>query len=237
MIRSLIGDKSFHDFISNRIGKGALILLGYGPGSGGDILLKDLLKGAPPSSNGIYLSTYETVDEIVSYLGDDHRQNIEVRSAIEQKDGLIDRTLRRDRFITDGIMVTDLLEVSMSDRPMEDRKNKRNILSYISSSSSKQFLPFTLVLDSLDDLLDEYDRNDISTRLLILKKALRTIGGIAVFGASLDSTLLNVREIRIFDCLMEAEAILEDNGWSRKLRIVHRRNDPLLPTEWELKIS
>lgn len=237
MSQTFIGDESVHDFVSQKIGQGALILLRYGPGSGGNILLKELLKGAAPGSNGIYLSTFETLDEIASSLGEDHNQNIEIRSMLEQKDRLIERTVKRDRFMSEGIMVTDLLEISMSERPISDYKKRNDILSRITSSSSKQVLPFTLVFDSLDDLLEEYDASDISTRLIILKRAIRAVGGIAVFGTSLNSVLSNGSEVRLFDCLMEAEAVRDESGWHRRLRILHRRDDPSLPMEWELHLS
>ncbi|MDG6225052.1 MAG: hypothetical protein QCI82_06020 [Candidatus Thermoplasmatota archaeon] len=238
MSRVSIGEQDLKGFIEEVIGKGGSILLKYGPGSAGDILLKEMLTEIPEGSAAVYLSTYETIDEMRSSLNYvPPSPNIEIFSSLDHREDELKRIVKRDRFMTEGIMVTDLLEVSMSERPVKLKRRGCDILSEITNSAAKQVLPFTLVLDSLDDLTEHYATSEVFDRLTILRRLLRSVNGIALIGSSMNIDPLKGKEVRLFDSILEAEAMKVGDDWERRLRLVHKRGDASLPREWALNIS
>lgn len=230
---SLIGKMELTDFFEKRIGRGRLVLLRYGPGSGGEILLKEFVSSAPAGMNAVFISSTEGAQEIGSEAAG-HMDKVEVISLLGSVESESARVLRRDRFASEGILVTDLLEISMADRTQKD--DVGDMLSMVTLASTKQVMPFRLALDSLQDLIRTGSEDEIVPRLMILRKVVRSVQGTALIGAPLDWNGLHGKEMSLFDCLLEARSVKGLTGFERRLSLTHLRNDPLPPDEWPINL-
>ncbi|MCU0799707.1 MAG: hypothetical protein MUC62_08560 [Candidatus Thermoplasmatota archaeon] len=235
-MRAIVGDRPLNGILGARLGQGSCVLFRYGPGTGGDLLLKQLFSDCRDDVYSVMISTHETVDEL--------RRSIKACDVIREPemisllpmiiDGL-EPVKRQDRFRAEGVMVTDLLEMtgkSQERRPRGDL-NKR-MLSALTVVSSKQVLPFKLVIDSISDLAEHTSLEELKQRLHILKEALRDKKGWAFLGAPMDWDPWNGGDLTLFDAIIELRAVEGEGGPKRVLRFSHMKGSPDLPEELEV---
>jgi hypothetical protein len=231
---SLIGKMDLSDFFEGRIGRGRIILMKYGPGSGGETLIKEFISSTPQGMNAVYISSMESEEELRSGILTQNGK-VELVSLLGPLETESNRTVRRDRFSSEGILVTDLLEISMADRPRKD--TEVDMLSPVTRAALKQVMPFRFGLDSLPDIITRGAEEDIIPRLMTLRRAVRSVQGNALIGAPLEWMGLRDRETSIFDCLLEARAVKGLTGYERRLSLTHLRNDVQPPDEWSVNIK
>ncbi|MBN1540390.1 MAG: hypothetical protein JW939_09620 [Candidatus Thermoplasmatota archaeon] len=238
-MKLLVGGEGISKRLLSRLGPSGLVLFKYNMGSGGDVIMKQLFDNVPEGSYSILISTHQTDAEMREDLS---RIGVERPPELVSMLALMDRRLseiqKRDRFISEGIMVTDLIEISScSDERVVPIKPHLEMLSKITEISYKQILPFSLVLDSIVDLVEETSREEVVDRLRILKKALREKGGIALVGCSLGYQGFSGYENTLFDAVIEVKAERKADGWSRTLTFVNIKGSGELPEEWPITVT
>jgi hypothetical protein len=115
---------------------------------------------------------------------------------------------------------------------MVQRKPQMTMLSSITTTASKQVLPFRMVLDSIVDLVRGSSKDDTLDRLMILKKALRDKGGIALIACPLEYGEFRDYENTLFDGVIEVRCERTGNGWKRKLVFVNIKGSGEPPEEF-----
>jgi len=235
-MRAMVGDRPLNDILGAKLDQGACVLFRYGPGSGGDLLLKRLFSECSDDVYSVIISTHETMDELKRAVkACDVIREPELISLVPIILEGLGPVKRKDRFRAEGVMVTDLLEMagkSQERRPRGDL-NKR-MLSALTVVSSKQVLPFKLVLDSLSDLAEHTSLGELKQRVHILKEALRDRKGYAFLGAPLDWDPWNGSDLTLFDVILELRAVEGEDGSRRVLRVSHIKGSPDLPQEFEV---
>ncbi|MFO8051053.1 MAG: hypothetical protein R6V01_05070 [Thermoplasmatota archaeon] len=233
-MKLMVENETLTNRIISSIGDGKIILFRYGPGSGGDRLLRELFLTLPEGVHSVMMSTHETESE----LHDIFRKMELEPDIISLLPMLEDRTSnirKKDQFIREGIMVTDLLEISSnSDEPVKKKGAGEVFLSELSTTATRQVLPFWFVLDSINDIIGISTFEDVLHRLMILKSAIREKGGNALIAAPIDSDLLCDHETTFFDGVIETTAEKKGEAWSRKLTIMNVKGKGSLPQEWTI---
>jgi KaiC/GvpD/RAD55 family RecA-like ATPase len=235
-MRFLIGGQGFDDMLRSRTGTGKCILFKYGPGSGGNMMLKQILSDSGDGIHSIFISTHESEEDLLNAFAEmDLPSDTELISFLNEMSAGMEATIKKDRFRTDGIMVTDLLEVSSNISYRKKRSSGgREVLSRISSISQKQVLSFKLVLDSLSDLVRKTSVEEVETRLQIMKRALKERNGIAVIGAPLGWNSMKEMESTLFDAVFSLRADNSGGTWRRLLIMENLKGSPGPPEEWEV---
>lgn len=235
-MRALVGGQPLNVILGAKLGQGSCVLFRYGPGSGGDLLLKQLFSDHRDDVYSVMISTHETVDELrTSMKACDIKREPEMISLVPVIIEGLAQVKRKDRFRAEGVMVTDLLEMTgkaQERRPRGDL-NKR-MLSALTVVSSKQVLPFKLVLDSISDLAEHTSLGELKQRLYILKEALRDKKGTAFLGAPLGWDPWNGSDMTLFDAILELRVVQGERGSKRVLRLSHMKGSPDLPQELEV---
>jgi len=231
-----IGDRDFSSFVESVIGTAKIVLVRYGPGSAGELLLKEYISSTPTGMNGVMLSTCESEAEMSSFI-DPRSGNVRAISIADLLGRRIETYVRRDRFLSEGIMVTDLLEISMQDDRTQAEMEDAKALSVITEIALKQVLPFRLALDSLSDLVSETSAGEVIPRLRILSGVLRKVGGNALVGAPAGWTTLGHSEHLIFDAIVEVRSVRSGASWERTLTLAHLRNAPIPPQQWSVTVG
>ncbi|OYT44478.1 hypothetical protein B6U90_05175 [Thermoplasmatales archaeon ex4484_6] len=235
-MRLLAGNSELSDIIKERIRDGGLILMRYGPGSAGDTLLKQFLAEKNEEAHPVYISTYETDKEIRKALDKfGERSDLEVVSFLEDLSEDLERIMRKDRFRTEGILVTDLLEISYNSEHRRERCDRPQwILARVSSLSQRQVLPFRLVLDSISDLVSWTSEEEVIKRLRILRSALLEKGGVAIMAAPLKWNGFRNVDTTLFDAILTMAADRSSGTWKRTLTLENVKGSTELPREWEI---
>jgi hypothetical protein len=236
-MRLLVGSTELADLLTDRVGNGKMVLFKFGAGSGGDLLLKQFFDNIPEGFYSVWISTHQSEVEMVeelSELGIDMMP--EMISFIPFVQKRLDEVEKKDKFITEGIMVTDLLEISSHsmDRMIEGRSQMK-MLATITSTSLKQVLPFRMVIDSVVDLFVDVSVDDVVDRLMLLKKALREKGGVALIGCPIDFTGLHDHELTLFDAVIEVRAEEQNAVWGRKLTLKNIKGSGDPPEAWPVE--
>ncbi|MBN1390118.1 MAG: hypothetical protein JXA22_05695 [Candidatus Thermoplasmatota archaeon] len=238
-MKLLVGSQSISRRIQNKLGTSKLVLFKFGKGSGGDTLLKQFFDTPEEDNYSVMISTHQTGGEMMEEMAD---LGIESMPELVSILPLIDRRLsalqKRDRFISEGIMVTDLLEISSnsSDRTISMGPHLE-ILSKLTEIITKQVLPFRLVLDSLVDLVEETSSEEVIDRMRMLKKALREKGGLALIGCPLDDHGLSGQETTLFDAVIEVRAEKRGNNWSRSFTFLNIKGSIEPPEEFPITMT
>jgi KaiC/GvpD/RAD55 family RecA-like ATPase len=235
-MRFLAGGEEFNELLESKMGAGKCILLKYGPGTGGDMILKQFLSEIPEGTRSIYISTHETEEELLSAVSElDLPSDLELVSVYNDLTSYVEDLMKKDRFRTDGIMVTDLLEVSSNTSFRRGRRNGgREVLSRISSISMKQVLPFRMVVDSLVDLVRKATLYEVESRIQILKRAVKEKNGTVILGAPLDWDGMKEIELTLFDAVFHLSGDKSSGTWKRILTLHNLKGSPLNPDEWEV---
>ncbi|MGA1866137.1 MAG: hypothetical protein ACMUFK_01575 [Thermoplasmatota archaeon] len=235
-MKLMVGKEGISRKLLSKLGSSSLVLFKFGMGSGGDILLKQLFDAVSEDYYSIMISTHQTDEEMMtdlSHIGVGRPP--ELVSMLPSIHRRLSELQKRDRFISEGIMVTDILEISSnSDDRILPVKPHLEILSKITEISSKQVLPFNLVLDSIADLVEETSREEVVDRLRILKKALREKGGMALVGCPLSYQVFSDQENTLFDAVIEVRAERTADGWSRTLTFLNIKGSGEPPEEWQI---
>ncbi len=236
-MRFSLGKTDINTVVKERIGPGKLMLLRYGEGSGGEFLLKQFLGERMEGEYSIIISSYETEDEVRYALkSNDINIDGEIISFVPDREAELDLKIRRDEFLTGGVLVTDLYdlnELEVLGRAPEGASER--FLSRINSTASKQTVPFKMVIDSLADLVLLSSKEEVRDRLRLLRQSLREMNGIAMVGAPIGNHETDISDLTVFDAIFEIQADLVDGKWRRTLTLLHNRNDPDLPEVWELE--
>ncbi len=236
MMRIHVGGQEFSDLVGSRIGVGKCILFKYGPGTGGDMLLKQFLSSTVEGTHSIYLSTHETEGELLSSVRElGLPPDLELISLLPDLTDGLDDVVKKDRFRTDGIMVTDLLEVSSNTQLGRNRRDGvKKVLAQVSSVAQKQILPFKLVLDSVMDLVRKTSLDEVEDRIQILKKVVKEKEGIAILAVPLGFEGLKDIETTLFDAIITVRADKSSGAWKRTVTLENLKGSSIPPTEWEL---
>jgi KaiC/GvpD/RAD55 family RecA-like ATPase len=232
----LVGGQDFRDLFDSKVGSGKCILFKYGPGSGGDVILKQYLTGTMEGTHSLYLSTHETENDLLSSVSDlDLPQDLEMISLVPDLTSELHDMVKKDRFRTDGIMVTDLLEVSSNTTSRKKRiGGGKKVLSVISSICMKQVLPFRLVIDSLVDLVRNTSIQEVEKRILLIKRAARDKQGTVILGAPLDWDEMRLIETTLFDAVISFRSDRTTGTWKRTMTLENLKGSISLPQEWEV---
>jgi archaellum biogenesis ATPase FlaH len=236
-MRFLVGNEELSKRLMDKIGNGKLILFKFGHGSGGDLLMKQFFEDIPEGSYSVWISTHQSEVEMIENLNDLEMARMpEVISLLPFIENRLSEIEKRDKFINEGIMVTDLLEISSySEDRIIDKKSHMRMLAAITSTSMKQVLPFRMVVDSIADLVLDSSKEDVIDRLMVLKKALRENGGLALIGCPLNFMDLKDQEQTLFDAVIEVTAEKKDNQWFRSLTLTNIKGSGEPPIEWEVE--
>ncbi len=236
-MRFSLGKTDINTVVKERIGPGKLILLRYGEGSGGEFLLKQFLGERMEGEYSIIISSYETEDEVRYALkSNDINIDGEIISFVPEKEAELDLKIRRDEFLTGGVLVTDFYDLNEQEVLGSNPEGaSERFLSRINSTARKQTVPFKMVIDSLADLVRLSSREEIRDRLGLLKQSLREMNGVAMVGAPVGNCESDVKDLAVFDAIFEVRAELVDGKWKRNLTLLHNRNDPSPPEVWELE--
>jgi len=230
-----IGSQGFLQFIEDRLGRGTITLLRYGPGSGGELLLKELVDATPQGSIGIMFSTYESEDDLrCGHHMLLRKDNVVVISLMDLQGSEAERVIKRDRFIIDGVMVTDLLEISMANKATRGPRPLQEALARMTSEVSKQVLPFHFALDSLHELIEGAGTGPVRSRLHLIRRAVAANDGIAIMGCPVGPDPMCGLEMNTFDNIIELEAVRNGTNWDRRLVLLHKRNGLRPPQEWSV---
>lgn len=235
-MRLLVGNAELSGRLVDKIGNGKLVLFKFGPGSGGDLLMKQFFEDIPEGYYSVWISTHQSESEMLEDLNNlGMERKPEVISLLPFIETRLDEVEKKDRFINEGIMVTDLLEISSQTRDkMIDKKSHMRMLAAITSTSMKQVLPFRMVVDSINDLVLDSSKGDVIDRILLLKKALRENGGIALIGSPINFTELHDQEQTLFDAVIEVTTERQGEVWTRKLTLMNVKGSGEPPEEWQL---
>jgi KaiC/GvpD/RAD55 family RecA-like ATPase len=236
-MRFLVGNSELSKLLMDKIGNGKLILFKFGHGSGGDLLMKQFFEDIPEGSYSVWISTHQSEVEMIENLNDLGMSRMpEVISLLPYIENRLSEVEKRDKFINEGIMVTDLLEISSySEDRMIDKKSHMRMLAAITSTSMKQILPFRMVVDSIVDLVMDSTREDVIDRLMVLKKALREKGGLALIGCPMEFTDLRDQEQTLFDAVIEVTAEKRNDMWSRTMVLKNIKGSGEPPIELEVE--
>lgn len=236
-MRLLVENEVLSDRLDNRIGNGKLVLFKFGQGSGGDLLMKQFFENIPEGIYSVWISTHQSETEMIEDLNDMGMDRLpEIISLIPFIETRLTEVEKRDRFINEGIMVTDLLEISsQSGDRMIERKSHMRMLAAITSTSIKQVLPFRMVVDSIADLILDSSKVDVMDRMMLLKKALKDKGGMALIGCPIDFTDLKDQEQTLFDAVIEVKAERQEDIWTRNLTLKNVKGSGDPPEVWHLE--
>jgi KaiC/GvpD/RAD55 family RecA-like ATPase len=238
-MKLLVGNQGLSELISYRFENGSMILFKYGKGSSGDVILKQFLSAYDEECHSVLISTHESEEEMLrSIQGLTTGQNVEMISMVPDIENNLEGTIKKDRFRNEGIMVTDLLEVS-SNTGIRKRPDDLGptMLSKLSDIAQKQVLPFRLVIDSISDLSSYTEENEVEKRLRILKMALREKGGYALVAAPFEwDGFWNV-ESTLFDGIIEITASDTTGSWKRELIISNRKGSVDPPERWDVSLT
>jgi hypothetical protein len=231
-----VGGEGFANKLRKKMGEGKIILFKFGPGSGGDVLLQQFITESPNEAYPALISTHLSEDELLSALGEMEMNELpEMITLMPHIGKRLERVRKKDRFLKEGILVTDLLELSsLQKEPLAGSKTQLQMLAEISAFSSKQVLPFWLVIDSLADLVKESDVDEVMDRIRVLKESVQEKKGLVLIGCPLDWDMVLEYETTFFDAVVEAEAIKEGEKWVRRLRIINIKGSGEPPEEWSI---
>jgi KaiC/GvpD/RAD55 family RecA-like ATPase len=234
-----IGDKDLSTRIQSHIGEKKIILFKYGPGSGGDRLLLEFFSNTPKGFNSMMISSHEREEDLLKTFKDIGVENPpDVTSLLPMLDASISDIEKKDRFLSDGIMVTDLLEISSNLKETERTKHpQQRMLSTLTISANRQILPFWFVLDSISDMANITDMKELLMRLMILKRSIQQNGGIALLGIPLNCDIFKELETTFFDGVIEVRAERTGETWSRKLCITNIKGKGTPPEEWTINLA
>jgi len=234
-----VGGEGLSRKLTVRIGGGKMILFKYGPGSGGDMLLKQFITESPEEAYAALISTHLSEDEILTELGGmDLSELPEMITLLPHISKRLDRIRKKDRFLKEGILVTDLLELSsIRKEPSAGSKTHLHMLAEISAFSGKQIMPYWLVIDSISDLAKGSELEDVVDRIRILKESVHDRGGLVLIGCPLAWDGLKEHETTLFDAVLEVEALREGEKWTRKLRIINIKGSGEPPEEFAITPS
>lgn len=235
-MKLLVGNQELSSRIREHVGDGKVILFKYGPGSGGDILLKQFFSDSPQGVYSLLISTHESDFELMGAINEMNMENPpELISMLPLLEDRLKRIEKKDHFISEGIMVTDLLEISSSsEEPRARSKTHLSMLSALTTAATKQVLPFWFVLDSLHDLVELTDPEELLDRLRVLKRYLKIKGGVAVIACPLDWHGLKHHETTFFDAIVEVKVEKKGEAWYRKLVILNNKGSGNPPEEWQI---
>jgi KaiC/GvpD/RAD55 family RecA-like ATPase len=229
-MRMKFDGKELSDVIYDDLGVGNLFLLKYEPGSGGEFFMKQFFSEKEETSNNILITTNETSGDITRVLSDNEMSDVgeivDLHSLLEEQ---LEDVIKRDKFVEDGILVTDLLDLASNDAGKDTREPlDMRIMAKITSKARKQITPFRFVIDDLKDIVDICSEEELKMRLLILKNSLRKNRGIGILG-----TLHNDIEIgkigSVFDGIIRMENRKEGDEIARFFIIEHLKNNLSVP--------
>jgi KaiC/GvpD/RAD55 family RecA-like ATPase len=224
-MRMKFDGRDLNDILEEDIGRGRMILLEYDPGSGGEVFVKQFFSEAESGYNSILISTREEEHEIMRCLGEyDLECGGVIVSLLPHTLEELNRIKRKDKFITEGILVTDLLELGNSTGdPRMNYSSCQKMLAEISSVASRQITPFRMAIDTLSDLTLRCEIGEIRHRLEIIRESVRKNQGYCVVAnmtdGPIDTTLLP-----LFDAMVSIEVSREGDVWKRYLMVNHVRN-------------
>ena len=235
-MRLLVGNAEMSQKLTEKVGNGKLVLFKFGPGSGGDILLRQFFDDIPEGSYSVWISTHQSEIEMVEDLQDlGMDRTPELLSLLPFIERRLEEVEKKDRFINEGIMVTDLLEISsQSGERMIEKKSHMRMLAAITSTSLKQVLPFRMVVDSIADLVKDSSKEEVIDRMMLLKKALREKGGLALVGCPIDFSELSDQEQTLFDAVVEVTAVKQGDLWLRTLTLRNVKGSGEPPEVWRV---
>jgi len=238
-LKLMVGNSVLSELLSRKLPDGSLVLFKHGPGSGGDLILKQFFIDPADDRFSVYLTTHETREDVSRVLEENHTpQKMEVLSLLDHIEEGLEKVKRKDRFRTEGLMVTDLLEITTnSNAKRRGLHASQAVLSELTSATTKQVLPMRLVLDSVADLFGLCPVKDVIERMRIIKRSLREKGGIAVMGAPLGWDGLSGLENTLFDSVIEVRAEKKGESWTRTLTIRNIKGSPFPPEEWPISYT
>ncbi len=235
-MRLSIGLESISRRLFEKVGDGKIVLFKYGPGSGGDMLLKQFLAETPEGVSSVILTTHYTEMDLIEQMGDLETNHIpEIVSVLPFIDRRLNDIRKHDRFMTEGIMVTDLLEIaSNTDEMVRETNPHLRMLAAITITSVKQILPYRMVLDSVSDMVEESSREDVVDRLRILKSHVKERKGMILVACDLGWMGLDDHQTSLFDAVVEVIAEKDGENWSRTLTIKNVKGSGQPPEEWQV---
>ena len=235
-MKLLVGNEDVTRKIISKIGKARMVLFKFGNGSGGALLMKQIFEKVPEGTYSVFVSTHQSEKDILEEFADmGIEKTPDIVSLLPEFDSRLSDIRRRDRFVTDGIMVTDLLEISSHNSEKVVSRNPRmRILSIITDISSKQVLPFRMVMDSLPDLVEETSKREVVDRLRILKGSLRENGGMVLVGCPLDYVMFSDLDSTLFDAVIEVKADKRGDAWFRSLTFMNVKGSGEPPEEFSI---
>ncbi len=238
-MRLMIGSYELDGLITKRIGDGKIILFKYGPGTGGDLLLKQFLSTKNEETHSVLISTHETKSDLAKAVEEmDLTPDMEVISLLPELNRSMENVAKKDKFRTEGIMVTDLLEISSNtDYRREKYDGGQMILSRITAISNKQILPFRMILDSLVDIVHHTSEEEVLKRIWIMKHTLKEKGGNVILASPLDCPFFKDLETTLFDAVIEVSADRSSGTWKRKFLLKNVKGSADPPDEWEITIQ
>jgi KaiC/GvpD/RAD55 family RecA-like ATPase len=234
-MRMMFNGEDLAKVLKEKIGDGKCILLRYGPGSGGEFLIKQFYGEREEGSYSVFISTYEDKDEVDKALQDAGLPTDgEVISVMDLMKEEIDMILKKDRFTKEGILVTDLLDLSSREEEVDKEMIlSQEVLSMISTTASKQVMPFRMAIDTLSDLVMISGEDEVWRRFLILRGVLRKYGGMVMVGLP-EEDMVEFPISTIFDAILDIRAERTDEGWTRSMTVSHIRNSLVIPEDLEI---
>ncbi|MGA1821570.1 MAG: hypothetical protein ACMUIG_03485 [Thermoplasmatota archaeon] len=231
-MRMLFEGENLTKVLSDKIGDGKCILLRYGPGSGGEFLLKQFFAEKEEGSYSVFISTYEETGEIENVLREsDLPTDGEVISTMTLMRNEVDMVLKKDRFRKEGILVTDLLDLSSKEEEIDRRMDlNQEVLSILSTTASKQVMPFRMAVDTLSDLVMTAGEEEVWKRFLIIRGVLRKYGGLVFVGLP-EEDMVDFPISTMFDAILDIKAVRNEDGWSRVMTVTHVRNSLVKPED------
>lgn len=234
-MRMLFNGEDLTSILRNKIGDGKCILLRYGPGSGGEFLIKQFYGEREEGSYSVFVSTYEESDEIEKALQEGglptDGEVISVMSLMKEE---IEMILKKDRFTKEGILVTDLLDLSSREEEVDrDMNLRQEVLSMISTTASKQVMPFRMAIDTLSDLVMIAGEEEVWKRFLILRSVLKEYGGMVMVGLP-EEDMVEFPISTVFDAILDIRAERDGDGWTRTMTISHVRNSLVKPQDLQI---
>ena len=222
--------RGLSEVVDEDLGVGKLFLMVYEQGTGGEFFLKQFFSEKEESSNNILITTNEDPVDIKRILSKngmaDDGEIFDLSSMMEDE---MDRVCRKDKFVEDGILVTDLLDISTKEEvgydeiPLDIR-----IMAKISTTAIKQVTPYRFVIDDFGDIISICPVTELKKRLLILRKSLRQNRGVGVLGIlGKNSDLKDL--MNVFDGILKMEVRKGEGSLDRYLVIKHLKNDLSVP--------
>ena len=226
-----LGGTDLGNILIERIGQGKLVLMRYGPGSGGDLLLKQFLAERNEGNYSMVISTFETRNDVERTMKENGiNVDLEVISLVPLIRAEMGRTARRDGFLTDGVLVTDLFDQAGAEEVSEMECSAAELfLASMSNAARKQVSSFRLVIESLPDLVAISSREEVHRRFIELKEVLREKNGTAIVGAPCG--VEDHWDLTLFDAFFEVRADRD----KRKLTLKNVRGSGEPPREWPVE--